>query len=103
MNIDTAKFINGAFAHAGNEGCDIREEYSGRGMFGKTTPALVVDNPGDVLPICLGYIKDRLEEIVDLGGDDAMIALRSYVQALPDFAEMASLRTDSMGLRTVVY
>ena len=100
MNIDTAKFINGAFVHAGNEGCDIREEYSGRGMMGRTTPALVVDNPGEVLPVCLGYVKDRLEEIAEVGD---MTVLRIYVKALPDFAEMASLRTDSMGTRTVIY
>ena len=100
MNIDTAKFINGAFVHAGNEGCDIREEYSGRGMYGKSVPALVVDNPGDVLPICLGYVKDRLEDIAESGD---IAALKRYVEALPDFTEMASLRMDNMGNRTVLY
>jgi hypothetical protein len=102
MNIDLAKFINGAFVHAGNEGCDLREEYSGRGMFGRTTPALVVDNPGEVLPVCLGYVKDRLEEIVEGFANDRT-ALKTYVEALPDFAEMGALRTDSMGHKTVLY
>jgi hypothetical protein len=58
------------------EEIDLREEYSGRGMYGRTVPAIVIDNP-----TWIGY---------------AAGALGIEPRDIPQ-------RTDSMGLSTVVY
>lgn len=81
---------------------EIREDYSGRGMYGKTTFAVVVD---DVMDLLAATIKYAAEVGYDVGyavaieeatkgslGDDKFEA--------PDFR---NLRTDSMGMRVVVY
>lgn len=41
MNIDQAKRIVAKLKNNG-VACEVRESYSGRGMFGRTTPAVVV-------------------------------------------------------------
>jgi hypothetical protein len=68
---------------------EIRDEYSGRGMFGKTTYAVVFDSQGEFQRALL-YAAYSLGEN---GADDAEGLLK----------ELCDLGIDSMGLGIVVY
>ena len=73
------------------EVCDgeVREDYSGRGMFGKTTAGVICDNPMDILKGVLSdpsYVADVME--------DQEIAVHQH---------LSQFQTDSMGLQTIVY
>lgn len=57
----------------------VRESYSGRGMYGESVPALVVDGPGDAMAI--GY---------------------AAAQAGVSWEDVPK-RTDDMGLGMVIY
>lgn len=92
MKEATAKKLYGAAKRLGYAGRDVdRDErvtvqkaYSGRGMFGKTTFALVVPDVGYVAMMAAAARMKRSER--------------------EGFAlEMKNLRTDSMGLGIVVY
>lgn len=86
MQLDTAVLLSRAAEDVGVE-CEVREEYSGRGMFGRTTAALVVESP------------------LVLVGLAALIAgERRYPADLEDFlTNLNNLTWDSMGLSYVVY
>ena len=56
MKIKTAKEIVNEYADY-----ELMEDYSGRGMFGKTTTAIVVPSRDDV-----GYLKKKLENEKDI-------------------------------------
>lgn len=67
----------------------FRRDYSGRGMYGSTVPAIVTDAPGPVV-----------------GGAVYAAALEFSCEMLPAFREFAGLLpeyTDSMGLSSRVY
>jgi hypothetical protein len=68
---------------------EIREEYSGRGMYGKTTHAVVYDSRGDYerALIYAAY------EVGNRGNDDVEGIL----------GELSNLGSDSMGMGIVVY
>lgn len=70
-----------------DEGLDYREDYSGRGMFGRRCVAITCDNPLNVLCELFAYIVDSDE---DLDGCDVQCALGEPKQ-------------DSMGMRSVLY
>jgi hypothetical protein len=82
---EQAEFLAEACEASGVE-CDIHDDYSGRGMYGKTTYAVVVNNPLQLLGAVVAYVKaiwdagedlsevpalDRLEE--DVMGRDVII------------------------------
>lgn len=70
MKIEQANFIKDALEFVGEE-ASIREDYSGRGMFGKTTVGVVVDNQSRILPAVLTFIKENElthDEIPDFDG-----------------------------------
>ena len=68
---------------------EVRDSYSGRGMYGEETYAVVFDSQSDYQRALL-YAAFNLGET---GADD--------VEGL--LADLAKLRTDSMGLGIVVY
>lgn len=74
MNIDTAREIVKTLKSDGFDEAELREEYSGRGMYGKTTAGIVIDTIGFVY-----YAMGRLN------------------------LEFVELREDNMGLRMIVY
>lgn len=61
----------------------IRENYSGRGMYGKTTFAIVTDSVSDLIPALLRQAQEDPE-------------------SMPDFSTFV-LRQDNMGLGIVLY
>lgn len=84
MTKEQANFLVETIENSGNE-AEIRDDYSGRGMFGKSTYGVVTKiNPANLLGVALTHIKDSLDCIEDI----------------PDFGD---LRTDSMGLSTIIY
>lgn len=70
-----------------DEGLDYREEYSGRGMFGRSCAAIICDNPLNTLCGLFAYIVDSDE---DLDGYDVQYAL-------------GEPKEDSMGMSSVLY
>jgi hypothetical protein len=72
-----------------DEGGELRESYSGRAMYGKTTFAVTFDAKGDFerALVRAGY------ELGRQGSDDVEAVL----------SDLDGLRTDSMGLGIIVY
>ncbi len=93
MTKELASFLSDAASHCGTE-LDIRDDYSGRGMFDKTTYAVVVQNPCELMVNVIQYIKETLE---DMSQDE--LAAANFI---PDVSDMKYLRTDSMGRDSVV-
>ena len=72
-----------------DEDGEVREDYSGRCMYGETTHAVVFDSKGD-------YERALVRASYELGvrGSDDVEGVLS---------DLDNLRTDSMGLGIVVY
>ena len=82
-----------------NYGNDLKiyEEYSGRGMYGKTTTAIEVDTPSDFFEA----MGDLMLEMVG----DAMMEGDDYdIKDVEELAKVLSnLNQDSLGLGYVIY
>lgn len=101
MKIEMAKFLKEASENAGNE-CKIREEYSGRGMYGKTTVGIVVDSQEQLLADVIQYVKEQIGELTyqhDINGGEATV-LTWEGGEIPDPDDF---RVDNMGQRVIVY
>lgn len=85
MDRKTADLIIEAAGEIGVE-VELREDYSGRGMYGENTTAIVMDDPMELLLVCL-HIGATHPELVEEIGED-----------------LRRIRTDSMGrYQQVVY
>lgn len=103
MKIETAKLLERAACEVEHDiSCDVRESYSGRGMYGKETAAVVVNGPLDVALLAAYVVKAKLQAYYDRTPPDSV--LDSDVDAiLVEFClEMRSFRYDSMGRDSVV-
>ena len=58
MTIQLANFLKNALEYDGKE-AEIRERYSGRGMFGRETVGIVFSSPTILLESILTYIKEN--------------------------------------------
>lgn len=58
MNLPLAKFIQNAVEYIGEE-ANIYENYSGRGMFGKTTAGVVVEHQEFIIQGILEFLKEN--------------------------------------------
>lgn len=85
MKTSTAEAIYNAGQQADIE-VEIRHDYSGRGMYGKQTAAVVLDNTADLYVLVAHATKVAIE---NAGFDD--------------FVEDLNWRMDSMGKGIVVY
>lgn len=83
MTEQQANFLHDAMQDAGLD-CEIRDDYSGRYMFGRQTHALVVSNLADLL-------GPAIEQAAYLDEDE-----------LPDFEDFKP-QVDDMGLEVVIY
>jgi hypothetical protein len=84
MTQQQAEFFEQACDYAGTE-CSVRDDYSGRGMFGRTTHAIVVPHTLDLLAAVVEYVRTLDFDEVD---------------AIP---LLTGLRQDEMGRDTVIY
>lgn len=94
MTTELAQFLKKASDHCGSQDCEVREDYSGRGMCGKTTAGVVVASVTELLLNVVQYVKETVE-FADHG--------EQYAENLPEVSDMASLRTDNMGRDTILY
>jgi len=70
----------------------LREDYSGRGMYGSETAGIVTDSIGNVLYSAIKLVKSMIDDP------------ESYDFDVEDLAEaMENIKTDSMGLSMIIY
>ena len=93
MTKETANFLVMVTEHCGNQEADLRENYSGRGMYGRETCAIVVDNQ-------MQLVSDLIQFMGDNVVDDNPRGLAWEGGNIPD---INSLRIDSMGRGVVIY
>ncbi len=84
MTKEQANFLENASNYCGNQDIEVREDYSGRGMMGKTTFGVVVSSQSMLFVDTIVYIKEN-----ELKNDD-----------IPDFNDF---RTDNMGRDVILY
>jgi hypothetical protein len=92
MTKEQAEFLKAATESSGNQEIDVRDNYSGRCMYGDTTFAVVVDSQSQLMADVLNYIRDG----VDLDGDGNVTVDGN------DFPRFNAFRQDSMGRNSVV-
>lgn len=78
-----ANFFQNALKHSGEE-CKVQEDYSGRGMYGKTTFGVVFDRETLLMECVLAYI----------------VACRIPYEEIP---ELQKLHADNMGRSIIWY
>lgn len=79
-----------------NEEVEIRDDYSGRSMYGKTCVAFVIDGDTTKVLIAMGFAAGRLSANADEADDKDSLWYGFEARNLPN-------RTDSMGRGTVIY
>lgn len=91
MKIEVAKAIVEAANECGYE-MKLREDYSGRGMFGRTTTGIVYDSESDMLKsVALAAIRVKEKE-----SEEGAMTAEEFIDEL-DFSR------DNMGYSTIVY
>ncbi len=74
---------------------EIRIDYSGRGMYGKETVGVVVDNPLTLIHLAANVVAGLSEAREE--DPEATDKMRAFSK------ELTGLRMDSMGTQTIVY
>lgn len=85
MTKEQAEFLEKVSIECGNQECDIRDDYSGRSMYGKTTYGVVVSDITILLADCINYLRNEDAEDIN---------------KVPDFEEF---RMDNMGRDIIIY
>ena len=83
MTKEHCQFFKQALEYCGEE-ANVREDYSGRGMFGRTTFGIVFSGTTILMECVLTYIKETEADLSEL----------------PD---LPSIRQDNMGRDTIWY
>ncbi len=100
MNTEHAQIIfdnSPNYAEDDQDVINLREDYSGRGMFGEQTTALTGN------PIFIHRIaSSMLDDIIDSFEDDELVD-DMVVQELKAIQSLITSREDSMGLGSVFY
>lgn len=91
MTRELAEFLKRATEHCGTQEIDVRTDYSGRAMYGRTTFGIVVDNTNELMLNVIQYIRE-------MDGEPNF-----HLSDLPEVSDMGQLRTDSMGRQTILY
>lgn len=85
MTLNQARFIKEAIQFSG-EDCNFCLDYSGRGMMGRTTVGVIIEDESGLLSMVVNYIKENFTEIKR--------------EDIPDFD---SFRRENMGRKTILY
>jgi len=91
MNIKLAQFFKEASDYCGNQECKIHEDYSGRGMFGRSTVGIVLNNPNVLTTDVLQFLSEEAQHDMD------------HLCDLSEIDFTGALRSDNMGLQTILY
>ena len=83
MTKEHAEFLVNALEYDGQEG-ELYEDYSGRGMMGKTTYGVVFSHESILFTAVMTYLKEN----------------PSLVSSIPDFEK---IKTDNMGREIIWY
>ena len=97
MEITKAKFMEAFEMTEENHDIELRENYSGRGMYSKTTMAVIGDTEALAefeSTLALLTVTDDLYDTIPVSG-------MTVLEALTDMADIR--HTDNMGLDKVVY
>lgn len=78
------------------EGLSVRDDYSGRCMFGRTCFGIVVDN----IATAIYDLANTLHSIID---EDPESDLADDAEALIEYDGFDTCSTDNMGLQYIVY
>ena len=78
------------------EGLSVRDDYSGRCMFGRTCFGIVVDN----IATAIYDLANTLQSIID---EDPESDLADDAEAFIEYDGFDTCSTDNMGLRYIVY
>ena len=83
--------------------CDIREDYSGRGMYGRTTYGVVCKvGPREVKDLLVEhFIEEREMDDDDFDRDD--YDEEELYEEMSEHELFPSLRSDTMGLSVIYY
>lgn len=88
MTKEQAQFLVKVTQDCGNQDVELREDYSGRYMFGKTTYGVVIDSVSVLLVDCLNYLRESYHP------------LNKNPIEIPDFE---GFNQDNMGMGTILY
>lgn len=88
MTIKAAQFLVNVMENAG-ETAELYENYSGRGMYGKTTTGVTVSHPLLLITTLIEYIKQMEPE--------------SFAEDRKNIPDIETLRWDNMGMDTIIY
>lgn len=94
MKLETAKLLKAAANHAGID-LEINEDYSGRGMYGRTTTAIEVESSNDIFAILAVFV----DESFDIDHESNLVEADRY-EAMED---IASIKSDSLGRQVIFY
>lgn len=61
MTKEFAQFLVDATENAGNQEIKLREDYCGRGMYNRTTCAVIVDNPLQLISDIVTFFKEGID------------------------------------------
>lgn len=92
MTIEQAKFLQRVTLDQGNQECEIREDYSGRGMYGRVTVGIVIDSLPQLLTDVLNYVNANVQN------DEFMVEWSGG--NVPNFI---GFNTDNMGRSMILY
>ena len=95
MNKETAQFLVNVTEHCGNQEANLRENYSGRGMYGEKTCAIVVDSETQLITDLIQYMADNVCDTED-GENQGWCG-----GPIPNVSSLR-FHIDSMGLHSVV-
>lgn len=93
MNKHTAEMLHASAQNLGIE-CHLNAAYSGRGMYGRETYGLVLNNTNDIHPL----IADACVALAaDVGAHDLIKQMNDFIK------QTKKLKQDSMGRGCVYY
>lgn len=87
MTKEQANFLVKVTEYAGNQEIDLRDDYSGRNMYGKTTYGVVVGSLSMLFADTIQFIKEF--------GEDS-----EFIEEIPDFDDF---KTDNMARDIIIY
>jgi hypothetical protein len=94
MKLESAKLLESAANHAGIE-LSIIEDYSGRGMYGRTTAAVELNSSQDIFGILAVFIDPDFNQEEE--SDNAEVDRYEMID------EIASLKSDNLGHNIIFY
>jgi hypothetical protein len=100
MTKEVAEFLLKVVEYSGRQEAKILSDYSGRGMYGKTTYALDIESPTMLLGEVLEYFGNNLEELED---DKGNLTTVYTGEAMPPLGRATKFATDNLGLNYVIY